>query len=64
MNFRLNPNYSVLLMSHRSNAPYTDRIHDDGVTIEYEGHDVSRKSYNHNPKFEDQADILPSGKLT
>ncbi|MCU0667353.1 MAG: HNH endonuclease [Patescibacteria group bacterium] len=51
-------------MSHRSNAPYTDRIHDDGVTIEYEGHDVSRKSYNHNPKFEDQADILPSGKLT
>ena len=64
MNFRLNPNYSVLLMSQRSNAPYTDRIHDDGVTIEYEGHDVSKKSYNHNPKFEDQVDFLPSGKLT
>lgn len=64
MNFRLNPGYSVLLMSQRSNAPYTDRVHDDGVTIEYEGHDVSRKSYNHNPKFEDQVDLLSSGKLT
>ncbi len=64
MNFRLNPNHSVVLMSQRSNAPYTDRIHDDGVTIEYEGHNVSKKSYNHNPKFEDQVDHLPSGKLT
>lgn len=64
MNFRLNPNYSVLLMSQRSNAPYTDRIHEDGVTVEYEGHDVSRKSHNHNPKLEDQVDLLPSGKLT
>ncbi len=64
MNFRLNPSYSVLLMSQRSNAPYTDRIHEDGVTVEYEGHDVSRKTHNHNPKFEDQVDYLPSGKRT
>ncbi len=64
MNFRLHPNYSILLMSQRSNAPYTDRIQEDGVTIEYEGHDVSKKSYNHNPKFEDQVDLLPTGKLT
>ena len=64
MNFRLNPSYSVVLMSQRSNAPYADRIHDDGVTVEYEGHDVSKKSYRHNPKFDDQADTLPSGKLT
>ena len=66
MNFRLNPSYSVILMSQRSNAPYSDSIHSDGVTIEYEGHDVSRRSYdyNYNPKFEDQPHQLPSGKLT
>ncbi|EKD91092.1 MAG: HNH endonuclease [uncultured bacterium] len=64
MNFRLNPNYSVILMSQRSNAPYQDKIHDDGITIEYEGHDVSRQSYQHNPKDEDQPSTLPSGKLT
>lgn len=64
MNFRLNPSYSVILMSQRSNAPYQDKIHDDGLTIEYEGHDVSKKAYDHNPKNEDQPDKLPSGRLT
>lgn len=64
MNYRLNPTYSVVLMSQRSNAPYTDRVHEDGITVEYEGHDASKKSYNHNPKFEDQVDYLPSGNLT
>jgi hypothetical protein len=63
MNFRMNPTYSVILMSQRSNAPYQDRIHEDGITIEYEGHDVSKRSYDHNPKIEDQADKLPSGRL-
>jgi len=52
MNFRMNPSYSVILMSQRSNAPYQDKIHEDGLTIEYEGHDVSKKSYDHNPKDE------------
>lgn len=64
MNFRLNPPYSVILMSQRTNAPYRDRIHDDGITIEYEGHDVLKKAYGHNPKSEDQPEKLPSGKLT
>ena len=64
MNFRLNPSYSVVLMSQRSSAPYTDRIHDDGITVEYEGHDVPKKTDTHNPKFEDQVASLPSGKLT
>jgi hypothetical protein len=54
----------VILMSQRPNAPYHDRVYDDGITIEYEGHDVPRKSYAHNPKAEDQPDKLPSGKLT
>jgi hypothetical protein len=64
MNFRMKPFYSVILMSQRANAPYQDRVYDDGITIEYEGHDVPKKSYTHNPKTEDQSDKLPSGKLT
>lgn len=63
MNFHLNNSYSVILMSQRTNAPYKDKIHDDGITIEYEGHDVSKK-YSQNPKYKDQPDKLPSGKLT
>ncbi len=63
MNFRLNPGYSVILMSQRSNAPYKDRIHDDGITIEYEGHDV-QKNHSDNYKTDDQPEKLPSGGLT
>ena len=64
MNFKMNPAYSVILMSQRSNAPYKDKIHEDGITIEYEGHDVTKKSYNHNPKQENQPAKFPSGRLT
>lgn len=64
MNFRLNPRYSVILMSQRTNAPYKDKIYEDGTTIEYEGHDVPRKGYMQNPKDEDQIEKLSSGKLT
>lgn len=64
MNYRLNPSYSVILMSQRSNAPYVDKIYSDGITIEYEGHDTPKKGYTHNPKSEDQPHQLPSGKLT
>lgn len=64
MNFRMSSVYSVILMSQRSNAPYQDKIHEDGITVEYEGHDVSKRSHDHNPKLEDQPDKLPSGRLT
>jgi hypothetical protein len=64
MNYKINPAYSLILMSQRSNAPYKDTIYSDGVTIEYEGHDVSRKSYFHRPKEEDQPRYLPTGRLT
>ena len=64
MNYRLNSDYSVILMSQRANAPYKDKVHPDGLTIEYEGHDVSRSSYDHNPKLDDQLTTLPSGRLT
>jgi len=64
MNYRLNPEYSVILMSQRSNAPYEDKIHDDGITIEYEGHDISKTRFDLNPKNYDQPEITESGKLT
>lgn len=54
MNFRMNPGYSVILMSQRTNAPYQDKVYADGVTIEYEGHDAPRRDHDHNPKAEDQ----------
>lgn len=63
MNFRINPSYSVFLMSQKSNAPYSDKIYDDGITIEYEGHD-SAKNYIADPKIHDQPEKLPSGKPT
>ena len=63
MNFRMNPVYSVILMSQKPNAPYSDKIYNDGVTIEYEGHDIA-KNYSENPKWQDQSGKLPSGKLT
>lgn len=40
MNFEIGGNYSVILMSVKKNAPYADRISEDGLTIFYEGHDV------------------------
>lgn len=64
MNFRLNPLYSVILMSQRVNAPYKDKVYEDGITIEYEGHDVPKTSYEINPKSVDQPLTLPSGRET
>lgn len=63
MNYRFNPTYSVILLSQRSNAPYTDKIYEDGITLEYEGHDLPR-NYSNIPKNEDQPAKLPSGTLT
>lgn len=60
MNFNICEVYSVVLMSVKPNAPYADRISEDGLTIYYEGHDVKgdkQKEY-------DQPDINPGGSLT
>ena len=64
MNYRLGGDYSVVLMSIRPNAPYRDRIEDDGMTLIYEGHDVSRSLDNPDPKALDQPEFTLSGALT
>ncbi|NIP38061.1 MAG: HNH endonuclease [Candidatus Dadabacteria bacterium] len=64
MNYRLNPNYSVILMSQRQNAPYKDKILSDGYSIEYEGHDIPKTQNIVNPKLIDQPRKTKSGKLT
>lgn len=64
MNFRLRGNMSVILMSLRRGAPYADQIEDNGRTLIYEGHDVSRTKSVKDPKKLDQPRYLPGGKLT
>ena len=64
MNYRLGGAYSVVLMSTRPNAPYRDEIEEDGMTLIYEGHDVSRSRDNPDPKVVDQPEFTPSGSLT
>jgi len=64
MNFRMNHRYSVILMSRRSNAPYSDKILEDSITIEYEGHDAPKTSYEINPKTLDQPKLTRNGTLT
>lgn len=60
MNFNIRNGYSVVLMSVKPNAPYADKVSDDGLTIYYEGHDVSGDK----TKRLDQPKANPSGTLT
>jgi len=64
MNYRLNPNYTVILMSQRTNAPYDDKILEDGVTIVYEGHDIPKTEGAVDPKTVDQRLFTATGKPT
>lgn len=64
MNYRLNDDYSVILMSQRSDAPYDDEILDHGETIIYEGHDIRQERGGPNPKTVDQPERSDSGNLT
>jgi len=64
MNYRVNPHYSVILMSQRKNAPYDDKILKDGFSIEYEGHDHPQNDNIVNPKLVDQPRITRNGSLT
>jgi hypothetical protein len=64
MNFRLGGSYSVILMSLRRNAPYADRIEEEGRVLIYEGHDIPKAKGVTNPKAVDQPMQNPSGSLT
>lgn len=64
MNFRLNPNYSVILMSRRSNAPYKDRVLDDWITILYEWHDEPQTKDIKNPKELNQPQYTKNWNFT
>jgi 5-methylcytosine-specific restriction endonuclease McrA len=64
MNFGLGGNHSVILMSLRPNAPYQDRLEDDGTTLIYEGHDQPKSTKCPTPKLVDQPERRASGTLT
>jgi len=64
MNYQLGGNHSVILMSIRANAPYADRLEDNGVTIVYEGHDVPRSAQHPDPKAVNQPQYSQYGTLT
>jgi hypothetical protein len=51
-------------MSIRPNAPYQDRIEEDGTVLIYEGHDQPRTAGITDPKSLDQLGNLPSGRPT
>lgn len=63
MNFSVQPEYSVLLMSIRKNAPYADEYDEKTNTIIYEGHDVPSNLAD-DPKKVDQPLTTPKGSLT
>lgn len=64
MNFRTGPRGTVVLMSLRRNAPYADRIEEDGKILIYEGHDQPKSSIQFAPKSVDQIAKTPRGGYT
>lgn len=64
MNFRLGGRTSVILMSLRKGAPYSDRVEDGGRMLIYEGHDIPMTAGGPDPKRVDQQERFPNGALT
>lgn len=64
MNYQAGGDYSIILMSQRSNAPYRDRIEDDGSTLIYEGHNEPKRPGQLDPKYVDQPRSSLRGTLT
>lgn len=65
MNFRLKGGASVILMSIRPNAPYADKIEEDGKILIYEGHNIPKyKDSKEDPKRLDQPMYNPGRSLT
>jgi len=63
MNFKLRKMLSVILMSLRPDAPYADRVEEDGRVLIYEGHDVGI-ARGVKPKSVDQPLAYPNGRPT
>jgi len=63
MNFQINPEYSIFLMSVRRNAPYADEWDNATNTLIYEGHDLP-SNLAKEPKEVDQPLTTPKGTLT
>lgn len=64
MNFRLRGKRSVFLMSRRRNAPYPDRIENEGKILIYVGHDAPKSTGATDTKTIDQPEFNPQGSLT
>jgi 5-methylcytosine-specific restriction endonuclease McrA len=64
MNYQAGNGYSIILMSIRKNAPYRDRLENDGSTLIYEGHDISKTFGGPDPKSIDQPEKTIMGSLT
>jgi hypothetical protein len=64
MNFGIGGTHSVILMSLRANAPYEDRIEENGTVLIYEGHDEPRTDETTEPKALDQPKATKTGRLT
>lgn len=64
MNFRLKGKFSVILMNMKANAPYADRVMENGRVLIYEGHDIPLTEKGKDPKTVDQPRYTPFGKLT
>jgi hypothetical protein len=61
MNFRPSGRTSVILMNVSLNAPYSDRIEEEGRILVYEGHDIPKVEGVKDTKSVDQQLISPSG---
>jgi hypothetical protein len=51
-------------MSIRPGAPYEDRVEQGGRVVVCEGHDAPRRKDGPDPKFIDQPEFQPNGRLT
>lgn len=64
MNFAAPPKHSIVLSSHRPNAPYEDVLEEEGTVLIYEGHDEPKSAHLSDPKTVDQPTSTRNGKLT
>jgi len=64
MNFRPRGRTSIFLMNVSKNAPYSDRVEDEGKVLIYEGHNAPKQGGIKDPKRIDQELTTPTGRLT